>query len=58
MKLYSGNGTVHPAAANDIDFKTRVARGSVCNGLFCISHFGYIRRNSFRYPSNSFFQSA
>jgi hypothetical protein len=28
------NDIVHPAAANDIDFKTRAARGSVCNGLF------------------------
>ncbi len=26
------NVTVHRAAANDIDFKTRAARGSVCNG--------------------------
>lgn len=23
------------AAANDFDFKTRAARGSVCNGLLC-----------------------
>jgi hypothetical protein len=29
------NDTVHRAAANDIDFKTRATRGSVCNGLFC-----------------------
>ena len=28
------NGTVHRAAANDFDFRTRAARGSVCNGLF------------------------
>ena len=27
------NGWVHRAAANDIDFKTRAARGSVCNPL-------------------------
>jgi len=31
------NDTVHPAAANDIDFKTRAARGSVCNGLLSSS---------------------
>jgi len=30
----SQNGTVHRAAANDIDFRNRAARGSVCNGLF------------------------
>jgi len=30
-------GTVHPAAANDIDFKTRAARGSVCIGLLSSS---------------------
>ena len=27
------NVTVHRAAANDVDFRTRAARGSVCNGL-------------------------
>ncbi|MFN5707851.1 MAG: hypothetical protein ACK48X_07340 [Planctomycetota bacterium] len=27
------NATVHRAAANDIDFRNRAARGSVCNGL-------------------------
>ena len=27
------NATVHRAAANDIDFRNRTARGSVCNGL-------------------------
>jgi len=27
------NVTVHGAAANDVDFRTRAARGSVCNGL-------------------------
>jgi len=27
------NGTVHRAAANDMDFMNRSARGSVCNGL-------------------------
>ncbi len=29
----SDNVTVHRAAANDIDFRSRAARGSVCNGL-------------------------
>ena len=28
------NATVNGAAANGIDFRTRAARGSVCNGLF------------------------
>jgi hypothetical protein len=28
------NATVHRAAANDVDFKNRPTRGSVCNGLF------------------------
>jgi hypothetical protein len=27
------NDPVHRAAANDVDFRTRAARGSVCNGL-------------------------
>jgi hypothetical protein len=27
------NVTVHRAAANDVDFRIRAARGSVCNGL-------------------------
>jgi hypothetical protein len=27
------NASVHRAAANDVDFKTRDPRGSVCNGL-------------------------
>jgi hypothetical protein len=27
------NDSVHRAAANDIDFRNRAARGSVCNGL-------------------------
>ena len=31
------NVTVHRAAANDINFKTRAARGSVCNGLVRLS---------------------
>jgi hypothetical protein len=30
----SANDGVHRAAANDIDFKSRAARGSVCNALF------------------------
>ncbi len=29
------NVTVHRAAVDDIEFRTRAARGSVCNGLFC-----------------------
>ena len=29
------NAWVHRAAANDIDFKTRVTRGSACNPLLC-----------------------
>ncbi len=29
------NVTVHRAAANDVDFRTRAARGSVWNGLQC-----------------------
>jgi hypothetical protein len=32
------NVPVHRAAANDVDFRTRAARGSVCNGLF-VDHF-------------------
>jgi len=31
--IFLANGTVHRAAANDIDFRIRAARGSVCNGL-------------------------
>jgi hypothetical protein len=27
------NDPVHRAAANDVDFRTRAARGSVCNGI-------------------------
>jgi hypothetical protein len=47
--FYSDNGTVHRAAANDADFRTRAARGSVCNGLlfrisFCVCKFN---RNHF-----------
>ena len=34
MWILGPNDTVHRAAANDIDFKNRAARGSVCNGLF------------------------
>ena len=30
------NATVHRAAANDIDFRIRAARGSVWNGLLCV----------------------
>jgi len=40
------NGTVHPAAANDIALKTRAARGSVCNGLL----FAIFRLNPPRHP--------
>jgi len=29
------NGTVHRAAADDVDLRTRAARGSACNGLLC-----------------------
>jgi len=32
-RIQSGNGTVHRAAANDVDFNSRATRGSVCNGL-------------------------
>jgi hypothetical protein len=34
MSFDAANTTVHRAALNDIDFRNRVARGSVCNGLF------------------------
>ena len=34
------NDTVHRAAANDIDLKTRATRGSVCNGLLFGFFFG------------------
>jgi hypothetical protein len=37
LVLRSHNATVHRAAANDVDFKTRATRGSVCNGLFVAS---------------------
>jgi hypothetical protein len=29
----TANVTVHRAAVNDVDFRTRAARSSVCNGL-------------------------
>lgn len=32
--LSLANATVHRAAANDVDFEDRAARGSVWNGLF------------------------
>jgi hypothetical protein len=32
------NGTVHRAAVNDFPFQNRAARGSVCNGLFCLRY--------------------
>jgi hypothetical protein len=31
--ILTPNGTVHRAAANGVNFRTRAARGSVCNGL-------------------------
>jgi hypothetical protein len=36
LNLCDANATVHRAAANDIDFRNRATRGSVCNGLFCL----------------------
>ncbi|QDV25861.1 hypothetical protein Q31a_41890 [Aureliella helgolandensis] len=33
--LQSKNFTVHRAAANDVHFKFRAVRGSLCNGLLC-----------------------
>ncbi len=38
------NGTVHRVAANDVDYRIRAARGSVCNGLSC-GHFVLLRVN-------------
>ena len=34
VSIEATNGTVHRAAANDIDASNRAVRGSVCNGLF------------------------
>ena len=39
------NDTVHRAAANEADFRTRSARGSVCNGLLA----GWISKHKFLY---------
>ena len=37
------NDTVHRAAVKDVDFRTRAARASVCNGLLFVSSRYWLR---------------